>query len=248
MSMIHRTPALLRGLVVAALLSAATLCGAKVFQRIPMAGSAALLARSLQARHAYSCDVTINDAAGQLSILSARDSLDRVAADCLRAFGKTAVTFKQSESMAMGRAERQGEVSRILIIQPDERSPCTIMLLEQSRRDYERSLEPPAAHAMRGVPEYPGSVPEFHVADRHTRFELATSTAYEAPEAIYDTMRGNLTAAGWSALIDDPAGEDALAGIQFFQKGMDLCAVFVMPDARTGRSTITLLHKQPGNE
>jgi hypothetical protein len=98
------------------------------------------------------------------------------------------------------------------------------------------------------VPEYPGSVPTFYVADTHTRFRLATSEAYDTPDTIYSTMQRQLTANGWRPVLEGRPGEPALSGIHLFQNGMDLCGVYVMQGPDSGRSTITLLHKRPGNE
>ena len=243
-NLIHR----LRSVILVAALFGATICGARVFQRIPMAGSAALLARSLNARHAYSCDVEINDSTGRLSVLSARDDIDRVAAQCLRAFGRSVVSFRQSETMALGRSEQNDLVTRVLILQPDLDSPCTIVLLEQSQREYEQSMRSPARHAIDAVPEYPGSRPTFYVADTHTRFELATSQTRDAPQNIYATMQRQLAGEGWRPLLENRPDGPIFSGISLFQKGMDLCGVCVMRNPDSGQSTITLLHKRPGNE
>ena len=69
---------------------------------------------------------------------------------------------------------------------------------------------------------------------------MEISSAQENAGAIREFYDSSLRGSGWEPAPPVPAAD---AGLAIFQKGQQICCVFIDTSDGTGNSTITVLHK-----
>jgi hypothetical protein len=212
---------------------------ARVFWRWKTSGADVPGLEALGGTRAYSSRVTINGAGAQLDVIQFDQPISRVIRQFRDSVGGT-VEFRNGSLARVSQITNQ-QALQLVLLELENGRRTLVFRMEQTAQEYEQSRQPPAAHPIAELPEYPGSSPLFFVANSDTDLKLLVTEAAALPPDIQRFYRDALTGAGWSPVL--PAARNSTPSrLVMYQRGPELCGVFVEPDGHT-RGRITLLHK-----
>jgi len=225
-------------MLLSALLSA-HLCHARVSWRWGAGSQSGKALRAAGGTSVYETSIGLNGSKAELSVFSFAESSASLVRR-LRSIFKDAGFLAKGGSMAFAKTEDGDTVLRMIVIQVSESSKSLLIKVEQSRHDYEASLKPPAKHLIEEVPEFPGSTHVCNTGNADTDFQIACSSSRAAPADIRGYYADILPAKGWLNPLDESTS------LNIYMKEQSVCMVMATEPDKTGRSTITLLHKTHG--
>ena len=230
-----------------AVLLLAVVCHGTVFQRWKTASSSTSAMTNLGGHSIYNATIDINGAPGNLTIFSFNDNIKNTIKSLDNAFPASQTIYQQGN---MGHLFVQDPKThlRIHCCQFTESQRTTAFKIEQTARDANASSSSPARHLMKIVPEYPQSKQLFFARDDNARMSLSISHVPASESAILQFYQDHLLAQGWNHAIADTQGNAPRIGISTFYKEGTIFCVNVSPSVNDDGNTITLLHKQYGQQ
>lgn len=228
-------PRALALLAVAALLAPHAL-RADVFWRYPKSADAVLQAAG--GTCVYTTEVQINGTPGALSAFAFQSGARDVAAGLARGLGLPAAAGTGA-GCVLTHVERNRLRRLIVLPSAAGQEACLVLALDQSRAD--------AARARTEAPAWPTGLPPLDATPLFSAVSAATRTTFvtavsaaDPADAVRDAAAA-LTAAGW--------GEAAPPAPTFrlFASGRKVCVVLASRDPPTGRTTLSVLHREGSN-
>jgi hypothetical protein len=192
----------------------------------------------------YASSVSINGTPGEVSVLQFPTSLGDTLPALQRLFGKGDFAF-QGNSLATAVLLDQRDALRIFALSLGDTSRTLVITIHQTRDDFDSMGTGAANQQIDQLTAYPGSLPRFHAVNHDTGLQFATADSHDGPAAVnafyHDALRGD----GWQPIVSDQSG--AATSLPIYLRANELCCIFVTPvDPKTGRHTISMLHKQTG--
>ncbi len=217
---------------------------ARVFLRW---GTRAQSTRALEQAGGTSCyasSVSINGTPGDVAVLQFPTSLGDTLPALQRLFGEGDFAFK-GNSLATAVLLDPNDALRIFALSLGDTSRTLVITVHQSRADFDRMGKQGTSQQIGQLPAYPGSLPRFHALNHDTGLQFASADSSDGPAAVNAFYRDALRGDGWQPVASDPTG--ANTSLPIYLKANELCCIFVTPlDPKTGRHTISMLHKQTG--
>lgn len=190
-------------------------------------------------KSAYAADISLNGADAELTVFSFASEPTELISLLTRLFKGASFQYRGGR-MAYAFLNEGDTVLRLIVLQVSEKAETLVIKIEQSAKEYEASKEPPKKHLIEEVPEFPGSKPVFYARNKDTDFQIASSTALTAPSDVQAFYADALSAQGWNSPLEDSSS------LQFYIRGSAVCMIMASKQERSGRSSITLLHKTHG--
>lgn len=205
---------------------------AEIFWRT--GGAAEHCLRELGATDVYATDVTLNGAPGKLTACAVPAASSRVAASLAQRLG---LPRDAAAGGALITHAEKGRLIRLFVLPSASGEDASLVLtFTQSARD--------AARAAREPPAWPDGLPAlaarpvFTAVCDATRTTFVTGESAEAPDAAAQSAAQALQAAGWTQT------SPKAPGLGIFASGRKTCLVLTRADARTSRTTISLLQRE----
>ena len=134
---------------------------------------------------------------------------------------------------------------RIFALSLGDSGRTLVITVHQTRDDFNNMGTTANSQQIDQLPAYPGSLPRFHAVNHDTGLQFASADSIDGPAAVNAFYRDALRGDGWQPVASDPTG--ANTSLPIYLKANELCCIFVTPaDPKTGRHTISMLHKQTG--
>jgi hypothetical protein len=191
----------------------------------------------------YASSVSINGTPGEVAVLQFPTPLEETLPALQRLFGEGDFAY-QGNSLASAVLLDGRDALRLFALSLGDSGRTLVITVHQSRADFDSMAAHAAGQQIDQLPTYPNSLPRFHAVNHDTGLQFATVDSNDGPVAVNAFYRDTLRGEGWHPVVSAPTNESSLP---IYLKENELCCIFVTPaDPKTGRHTISMLHKQTG--